>query len=387
MRSPNRVLSLLLACIVLGGPPARAQDFPPLKILVPTFKGSNGSGKYIGWRAASILGLQIWRTYNAPTKKRSAYDNADFHFYPDDNPVTFEKAEDLARRKRKDANLVLWGTASKYGEGIIVEPNLLVRKAEGKGNLGTNIWSVSLPTAKGLHTVSVDIPRTRYEFAPIVLDAKLITRLVQDRPLAPTIIPFKTPLDIEIYNARSVASDVIGFLSTHSIQAIRHDGDWSYVQTDGRGNGWVYLPDLSRNPSEAVNFSGGLIRILRTDWPGAVGLFQQVVGNSGSPTAIKIDAYLYMAIAHDKLGEEAQSFSMVAAAYELNPYSKTTTQYLCMHYLSRLARLLRHDDRGAQAQELARSARLVLSRNRVLFAEDDGWVTQVEQVLAELADG
>lgn len=380
---------LCVLCLFTPTLTLHAQDFIPVHILVPKFLTPKGKSVDVGAKVASTLGLQMWRTYSTRTRNKKAFDNAVFTFDMERRPRNSEDAEALANKRKKDAQLVLWGKASQYGDGIVVEANLLLRKGMGNNKLGTNIWSVEIPIGKKSHTVSVDVPGWQYEFAPIILDRNLIANFEADtraflRLSSNYFIP-RDHLSIGIYSARSIASEVMGFFSEENITAIKHDGDWTFVNVEGRGTGWLYLPDLSRKPSEVVNFSSGIIRILRNDLPGAINLFQEVLKNNNSPTAIKIDSYLYMAIAYDKMHDQAKSFSMIAEAYKLNPYSKTTTRYLCMSYLSKLAGLLAQKNaEGTETKKTIESLQEVLAKNKILFAEDDSLIRQVEQVLADL---
>lgn len=411
-RASSGLTRTLLAALslLLPAPTLRAQDFTPVKILISGFQTPEGKSADVGGQAALILGLQIWRTYSSETRKRSAFDNADFVFDRDARPTTYEEVESLARRREEKANLVLWGRATRYGGGIVVEANLLVRKGAGKNKLGSGIWSVMIPTGKRPHVISVDTPDWQYEFAPIVLNPELVTAFeretrrgdeferrdvaaASERPAEFESVlrrqdkawdTYPDYMGIGIYESPSTVSHQIGTFSSARVMAIDHDGDWSRVQVEGTGVGWMYLPKLSQSPSEVVNFCGGIIRILRNDMKGAIGLFQEVVKNSNSPTSVKIDSYLYMAVAYDKLNDEGKSFSMIAEAYKLNPHSKATAQYLCMSYLTHLARLLARDAGGAEAKKAAQSLREVVSSNKVLFGEYDSWIREVEEVLAEL---
>lgn len=91
--------------------------------------------------------------------------------------------------------------------------------------------------------------------------------------------------------------------------------------------GLVRLPNLSSTHSEIVDFVGGLIRVLRHDWPGALELLGNVVKTSEAPNGVKVDAYLYMAVAADGSGSEA--YNWVKQAYTINPYSKSVVQMGC----------------------------------------------------------
>lgn len=370
--------SLTILCVLVIPQSVRAQQFTPVNILIPKFQSSKASGRTlenIGWRAASIIGLQIWRTYSTPSQS-DLFDNAVFRLDSESrSPTTIAEAEKLARNKHIPFDLVLWGAATRYGDGIVVETNLLMRKDVGKRKLKTDIWIVTIPTGKSSHRISVDIPRWQYEFAPIVLDRKLVSKL---DGLSGGY------LQIEIYQLRGTSSQVIATASSQPIKAIRHEGDWSYVDLGGGRFGYIYLPSLSQHPSEVVNFCSGIIRFLRKDWPGAISLFREVLQNSNSPTAIRIDAYLYMAVAYANMHDQTQALSMAAAAYELNPYSKASTQYLGMSYLARLAELLSQGHQEAEVKRMARSLQDLLSKNDILFAQDDQWIRQVKAVVAEV---
>ena len=373
--------SITILCLIVIPQPVRAQQFTPVNILIPKFQSSRASGRKlenIGWRAASIIGLQIWRTYSTPSRP-DLFDNALFRLDSQSHsPTTIPEVEKLARRyKQIPFDLVLWGTATNYGEGIVVEPNLLVRKDVGNRKLKTDIWTVTIPAGKSSHTISVDIPRWQYEFAPIVLDPKLVLRL---HGLS------AGHLQIEVYQLQATSAQVIADASSVVIKAIRHEGDWSYVNIGGGPRfGYIYLPSLSQHPSEVVNFCSGIIRFLRKDWAGAISLFREVLKNSNSPTAIRIDAYLYLAVAYANMHDQTQAFSMAAAAYEMNPYSKVSTQYLCMSYLSRLAELLSQGRQEAEVKRTTQSLQDLLSKNEILFAQDDQWIRQVKEVVAKVS--
>jgi hypothetical protein len=370
------ILGLIISTLTL-----HAQSFTPVNVFVPTFESPTGK-PFLGYKTASILSLQIWRAYSSPTVEKSNYDNANILFNSNSCPKSYAEVEGLARKQHIEPNLVLWGKAMQYGDGIVVESSLLVRKNVGKTKLGTNIWSLEIQKGTKSYTISVDIPEWQYEFAPIVLDSKLVLDTTRPKPIRTGLI------NVEIYKLKSLASEVIGILDSSSVEAIEHDGDWSKVQFQDvfRNNnlGWIYLPNLSKTPSEVVNFCIGIIRILRHDWSGAVRIFQEVLKTDNVPTSIKVDSYLYMAIAYDKMHDETRSYSMVAEAYKLNPYSQTTTKYLCMSYLSHLARVLVGGVQTPEAKKIILSAQEALSKNKVLFAENDSWMRQVEHILAEI---
>jgi hypothetical protein len=374
------VLAFLVAVFIflltVAPPTLNAQDFKPVNIFIPTFQSPKGKSD-LGVKITALLGLQIWRTYSRPTRSKSSFDNADIFLQSKDRPKTNAEAEALARLRPKKPDLVLWGRTSEYGNGIVVESNLLIRAAVDTSNLGETFWSVTIPTDKRPYTVSVGLPARQYEFAPIVLS----------RDLVETFNRFtRWHNSMAIYVLRSTNSEVIGDLRTRSVEAISHDGDWSRVRDQNTSvSGWLYLPRLSENPSEVVNFCSGIVRMLRKDWSGAVGQFQQVVDTDDVPTAIKVDAYLYMAVAYDRLNDEARSFTAVVEAYKLNPYSRSTSKYLFMRHLAGLSEAISQDKR-AEVMRIVQTTREMVSKNRILFADNDPWIKDLEMLLAEFGD-
>ena len=367
------IVGVVLICATLiNAQESSSARFAPVNIYVPAFDSPKGK-PLVGRRTGLILALQLWRTYSTDTRAGSEFDNANIVYGSASAPINPQQLERMAQRQRKKPNLVLWGRASQYGEGIVVESNLWIRAAGHKIGSGSNIWSITILDRGKSHTVSVDLPRRHYEFAPIVLNPNVIHT------------PNADPTYVTIYELKSINSRPLGNLQENMVRATRHDGDWSEVMVDDIHRlGWVYLPRLSERPSEVVNFCGGIIRFLRNDWSGSIKLFENVLSNDNAPTAIKVDSYLYMAMAYDKLNNEAMSFSMVEEAYRLNPYSKTTTQYLFMIYLNQLSRVIRRDPHAAEARTIIRLLENIISKNAVLFAENDSWFVQAKNLTSDL---
>ena len=108
------------------------------------------------------------------------------------------------------------------------------------------------------------------------------------------------------------------------------------------------------------------MRILRRDWQGASELFQRVVNNEHSPIPVKVDSYLYLAIAAANSG--ADPMPWVHNAYDLNPYSRDVLQYLCIAEL-------------AKNQLKALSA--LLDTGKPLYAADDPWFRHLRDYLQQ----
>jgi hypothetical protein len=193
-----------------------------------------------------------------------------------------------------------------------------------------------------------------------------------------------SPSGLKLYE-RPGAKNARGFLST-TFKAIQHNGDYALVQTAEGTRGWLNLLNLSSEPSEVSNFCGALIRFFRRDWSGAIEMFEPVTrerANGSSPTPVKVAAYLYMAMAADRRNDKAKAITFAENAYRLNPYSKTTVQFLCMSHLARFAQL--HNLRGHDQEKRRTLAtiRQILSSNKILFSDRDEWLSNVNAFLAE----
>ncbi len=353
---------------------AATQEPRNVTILVPLFESRTkfeAEPGTIGRRTSLILGLQVWRTFRIPPPWRwgTTIKGGKISWDKDSIPKSFEEAEQTARANSEDVHLVLWGKAAQYGNGIVVDSNLSILNDETGGRLGTNIWTVAILSRGGMrYSLSVSIPEWRYEFGPIVLE--------------PGVLPEISDASyIKLYAQPNMRA-VIGDLRDYTFIALRHTGEYAQVKSEGKV-GWVYLPNISKS-SEVVNFCGGVIRVFRRDWQGAIILFNKVINNEHTPTAVRIASFLYMAIAAENLRDRARSLSFIEQAYRLNPYLKVTTQYLLMSHLANLAQLYPHQMRTLQARRSIDIAREILSKNSVLFAEQDPWILQVEKLLSEV---
>jgi hypothetical protein len=134
--------------------------------------------------------------------------------------------------------------------------------------------------------------------------------------------------------------------------------------------GWIRLPNLSKERSEVVDFTGGIVRILRKDWEGASKLFQNVAENPRAPTEVRGDSYLYLAIAAAHSGMDPEPW--ISKAYELNPYSQVVLKYLCMGELRRIASNSIENKKAALGK-----IRGILNSGRPLYPPHDPWFNQL----------
>ena len=357
----RRLTSLVLTLTLCLAPIASAQQRTVNTYIAP-FQSGSAEEAEIGKKVAIILNLQVWQTLRIPptgsgrsTKGTVIWD------VTSKPPATYPEANALAKSAQPDEpQIVLWGKAWHYVNQNVAEAFLLIRRDVERNPAGKAIWKASLPNGP---TFSVDVPHWQVDFAPIVLRADLLAEL-------------KDPAGLKLF-ADSRGTSVNGYVGD-TFRALEQDREAAKVVTPDGRTGWVRLPELSKNPSEVVHFTGGLVRIFRQDWDGASQLFQRVVNNPHAPLSVRVDAYLYLAICADQMSGD--SYQWVRKAYELDPLSKAVIQYLCMSHFSAIAR------QKAGAENSNRTDRLrllneIAQQSKPLFPPQDPWFTKLTQYL------
>ncbi len=332
----------VLASALLTGAASPPEE---VVIAVAPFAARSGEDAQIGKRTSAILNLQVWQTLRIPGtaegKRTKGTVTWDLTSSP---PSNLAEAEAYASAQTDpQPEVVLWGRAWRYGRGVVVESFLSIREV---GAAAAPLWTVS----SGGETFSLGLPRRQIEFAPIVIRSDLMPELAD-------------PAGLKLY-ASARGADILG-PAGDSFRALEQGPESAKViLPDGR-QGWIRLPDLSSERSEVVDFAGAIVRILRRDWPGATELLQRVVNNERAPTAVKVDSYLYLAVAAARSNGDPSNW--IRRAYELNPYSRTVLQFLCMDQLSR----------GSN-----RTLQTLLADGKPLYSSDDPWFKRIGSYLA-----
>ncbi len=325
-------------------------------LLVAPFEGPGN----LGARTATVLNLQVWQTLRAaphPNPHGLNFGSGTVYFMPEGSMPVRSHIE-AERAADGQAQAVLWGRAQPYGDGVVVQAYLSVPRATSPGHPGgTAIWKIALPDGQ---SISVDIPAWRYEFAPIVLRTEAVLQL-------------NTPEGLKLYRSPQ-SSEVLGSVGSR-FRALEQSPNGAKVESAGI-TGWVRLPQLSRNRSEVVDFTGALVRIFRKDWGGALELFSRVVGSQTAPATIKAYSLLMMAAASEQVshqtGQASRAVEFVNQSYRLNPYLQATVRYKCMAHLEDMARTT------SAKRQLAET----VARNEYLFPKTDRWIGKVKAVLA-----
>jgi hypothetical protein len=331
--------------------------------LVPAF-----TGERLGQNVGTVPNLKIWRTLRVPPK-----------LWPDQktklraivswsteplSDSSYEYTEAFARRD--DFQLVLWGSIVRYGDGVLAQPLLtILPRKNGDGNDAVS-WAVS--TKDVAVRLSVTIPRLRYELPPLILGNDLLEL-------------YPTPASVKIYQGGQNKPPRVEKLGTpigelgEDYIALINDGDFTRVKNERGQQGWIYLPKLVGD-NEVVNFVGGLIRLLRRDYSGAVELLARVSA-SGASVTLRVDSLLLQALATAKLNEDPGP--VIDSAEKLNPYLQTTAKFK-MVYLASLSRSGSASLREAAATALARQ----ISEKGYMFAEGDPWLKTAREILTSI---
>jgi hypothetical protein len=335
-----------------------------ITLFIPAFSGPGALGRNV----ATVLNLRIWHTFRRKPWPHNP-DNLDFGRgliiwdSKAQKKQNHSAAEDMAKDLRVLAQLVLWGKAYPYGDGVVVQSNLSIPSYDDYRETKLELWSVSF---RG-RTVQVDIPRRRLEMASIVLKRNIIEQ-------------YTLPSALKIYKNR-VDGEPIGTVGDSYI-GIQFESGFAKV-ISGATEGWVRLPRLGERPTEVVDFVAGVIRIFRGDWQGAISSMRRVIENPSTRTPLKIDAYLYWGMALER--EEKSGFPIIQKAYHLNPYSLPTIRYMIMSKLSALMRLANLHDSKEKATMVAREMKRIIDDHIYLFPQNDSWLQKVLEIMEEIA--
>lgn len=362
----TRARLLMTAAVTLIGVAAFANDgYTPLssrrpnppasevRLLVPAFGGES-----VGVSVSTILNLQVWQTLRIPQSGPGRNTSGVVVWSGALPKLELDAAASSANATA--AQLVLWGEAVPYADGTLVQAFLTLPPQDSV----EQEWRIRLlDEAKVPHSFTVDLPSRHYQFEPIVLSNKVVEQ-------------YRTPADLKIYSAPAGGA-VKGSIGVADFRALEHSGDTVKVKVANGPSGWLQLPKISAERSEVVDFTAGVIRILRQDWSGAKRMFDSVIQNRRTPTAVRIDAHLLRAQASLNSGGDWRSD--LAAAMRLNPYDTDTLSYAMMFHL---AAAVDAPSSSPARRSAVRVAVKIADENRLLFADDDPLIAALREYAA-----
>lgn len=365
MRRRIHASALLAALLAFwAAPGAQAQESCAgwgFCLYIPAFHGQGA----LGLNVATVLNLQVWKTFRrtpyvrppAPPSRLN-FGSAGIAWDTAQLPAQTHKAAERALRNwRIGGQMVLWGEAYQYGDGVAVQPRLSMPLYEDGRETQHEIWRLSV----GGETLSVDLPSRRYELSPILLDRDVVAR-------------YEKPNAILVYRHRT-GDEVIGRIGDSFVGEIIEPSQ-ARIRYDGDKRGWIRYGGLERGRSAVVEFVSALIRIHRADWVGAASALARAVENNETKPRLRIDAQLLLGMARERAGRDGRA--PIARALAAAPYSRVAVQYMVMSHLSGLARPAGDAERRATAIKAVRG---LLDAKRQLFAKDDPWLNAVRRGL------
>ncbi len=338
---------------------AAAASEARVTLIVPPFGGQGGLGPNV----ATLLNLQVWQTLRkrSPDEPARAFGHGLVQSVPGPGPADHEAAAQRALDNNPSAQLVLWGQVLHFGDGVVVQAYLTLPSYPKGRREPAQVWHELWRRGAREHVFDLDIPSRHYTFTPIVLAEDIVKRYTDIEGL-------------QVFD-KAVGGKLKGVVD-HEMTALSLGGDAVQVRS-GKVTGWLLLPQLSSARTEVVDFTGGVVRILRTDWQGAYELFQTVVENPHTTASLRVDALLFQALAraHQRRNGEHE----LDEALRRNPLSRTVAAYAMMDQAAALARHPGGDDAAAHVGRL----RTLVEQYAYLFPKEDGFLAEVIALLGE----
>ena len=327
----------------------------PLRVLVPQFVGPEPISQHV----RTTIYFEMIKAFQAVDNP----DKGGWILYGQEPLVeaSHKAVIDAASWPSVRADLAVWGQVQQYPEGAVVQLYLSLAPLLKERQVRPELWRVTLSGRNGPYQVSLDLPGQFYQFEPLLLTEN-------------AIVSFNNPQGMPLYSARTggqqigTLAEVMRFYEIYS-DAIK-------ISTGGK-KGWVRTAPIATTKSEAVDFSKGLVRLLRGDWRGARNSFSAVLAGKNIPQRIKIHCLVYSGLAKEQSGLSGRKeFEL---AYALNRLDKTAAAYLLMSRLADISRWQQQADFDALKYGLDRF-RLDLQKTKFLFAKGDAWFKRLEAI-------
>jgi hypothetical protein len=333
-----------------------------VRVLVPPFNGG-----LLGKNVGTVIYLKIWRTLRARSESGTGKPFKDATVFWSDDPLSdtsFGAAEE--RAKSLGGSIVLWGSIVSFGDAVLAQPLLAILPTTDPSSDEPSIWSVSMPNGDW---VSVGIPRHRYDLPPLVLSHEVLKlysntssiKIYEGRNGGPPEYPLAPPIG-ELGNAYTRLED---------------DGDFSKVRVQSGHVGWVYLPKLD-DEIDFVDFAGGLIRLFRRDYSGAIDMLKDVSSDSRS-MMLRVDSLLLQALAIAKMGKDPSG--LINAALEINPYLQVSIRFKIINLLAKIKQSSASLKQGFLEDVLKQ-----IAEYSYLFSPEDHWLDTSKRIAQAAAE-
>ncbi|MGO8499868.1 hypothetical protein AB9F35_00075 [Rhizobium leguminosarum] len=360
-------MTLILITIMLA---ATGTSRAEVRILTVPMDGNEHSG----FSAMSILNLKIWRTMRGQTQDGNPVARAQLLWDTNNlSSPTHEAALERGKLVNRNAAIVVWGQVYVLKESAVVTS--FVTLAEGssfrRDSERYEIWKIQIDGKKKA-SVELGVPNRAYAFAPFVLDRDFVDK-------------YHLPNMLKVYDRPTLGGNVIDTLGSW-FRSEGADGDFVKVRTaeNGKRGGWVYLPQITKDRVDVVDFVAGLIRIYRGDWQNAISSLEPLAKNSKLPMEIQIDALLH--VMHAKAMLKRPTEGEIDLALSLDRYSSTVVKSVVMGALSKCASEVRQGAlmiRACEREQLSDIEGL-MTRYGSVFSDDDPWAQSVRNALKSI---
>ncbi|GAB7027209.1 hypothetical protein [Geotalea toluenoxydans] len=337
------VLALMVLHLISGN--ASAEKF---RLLLPPF-----SGDPVGKNVSSFLNIEILKSFRINTLEKGRSIRRATINHKDLVLSNHSSAEGAGRRTKSD--MVYWGKAFKYGDGVIVESSLTIPADKlPKGSF----WVVKSPKAKA--QLSIDLPNRYYEFKPFLLDRKIYKEYTDvSQAVVYTDRAFRTPVGKvgPVFRAISMEYESI---------KVKYQGKEGYIK----------YPAISEKPEGAINFINGIIRVLRGDRVRGKQSLLKVLDAQDVSREVQEDTRLFLGYLAFATKDYAQGNKYLREAYDINPYSVTVVKY----YLTGLIAASLSPD-GTPNIDVVEQVAGLLKQNEKLFEPGDTWLAACQKIL------
>jgi len=347
----------MILCLFAVIPSLSSAFDDEITLLIPPFNGP----KPLGIHVTTILYLNVFKTLRrapTPNPENLSFGRGMIRW----TTIKLSKqrhleAEVMAEDWRFFAQLVLWGKAWEYGDGIVVQSYLSLPKYDDGRDRNLEIWKTRISVGEETFFFEADIPRRRIDFRPISLTKAFVHE-------------YSSPVAMKIYSTVDLRNP-IGRTGL-KLKAVEVRGNIVKVRS-GEKVGWLQIPSISGKPSELTDFVGAMIRIYRGDWQGAFELFDNVTKSSTASASLKLDAFLLKARAKEELGENGDA--ELEAAFKIDPYSRMVIAYRTMKWISDLKEAIIQSQESLIRQDVLRIEGL-LSKKKYLFHKGDPFLSK-----------
>jgi hypothetical protein len=274
-----------------------------------------------------------------------------------------------------DAQMVLDGDAYPYGTGAVVTARLYMTPRPRAGSL-SRVWRIAIEPAtaaasgaaqtRAQELVLDAIPEREFEFRSVAL-------------VGNDLAAYDSPDLLEVHRG-GPKGPVVGRIGD-GFRALRQEATSAEVITYSGIHGYIETPIPRREVTAIGDFVGAIIRLLRSDWDGALALFSQADQSTALPLSLSVDAQLMSAYCLEQRGQNGRR--SVEKAADLSPSAPRVLKARTMVLLAEIVRSERARDAASVGRQTAEYRRAVAALSQAL-GSDDPWVQQATAISATL---